>query len=51
MVGLGLFALLGYIELNNKYLLLCMALSFSGAVCGSFIRVIDKIVDKNGKIN
>lgn len=46
ITGLGLFALWGYIELNNKYLLLCMALSFSGAMCGAFIRVIDTIVNK-----
>jgi hypothetical protein len=40
---LGLAALWGYIETNNKYLLLCIALSFGGALCGSFVRVIDRI--------
>jgi hypothetical protein len=43
MVPLGLFALWGYIELDNKYLLLCVFLSFSGATCGSFVRVLDAI--------
>ncbi|MBU0722445.1 hypothetical protein KKA93_03255 [Patescibacteria group bacterium] len=46
MVGLGLFALFGYIKFDNKYFLLCVALSFSGAICGAFIRVIDAIVNK-----
>ena len=46
VVGLGLFALGGYIVSDNKYLLLFMALSFSGAMCGSFIRVIDAIKNK-----
>ncbi len=45
MVFLGLVALWGYIELKNQYLLLCVALSFSGANCGGFIRVIDTIKD------
>jgi len=40
---LGLLALWGYIEIDNRYLLLCVALSFSGAICGAFIRVIDAI--------
>lgn len=43
MVPLGLFALWGYIELDNKYLLLGVFLSFAGAMCGSFIRVVDAI--------
>jgi hypothetical protein len=47
MVGLGLVALWGYIEIDNQYLLLCVTLSFSGAICGTFIRVIDAI--KNQK--
>jgi len=42
-VALALFALFGFIMTNNKFLLLFVALSFSGAVCGSFIRVIDEI--------
>jgi hypothetical protein len=40
---LGLAALWDYIESDNEYLLLCMALSFAGAICGSFIKVIDEI--------
>ena len=43
MVFLGLFALWGYIEAGNKYILLGLALSFFGALCGSFIRIIDSI--------
>jgi hypothetical protein len=43
MVPLGLSALWGSIELDNEYLLLCVFLSFSGATCGSFIRVVDAI--------
>ncbi|MBN1374567.1 MAG: hypothetical protein JXA01_00270 [Dehalococcoidia bacterium] len=37
-VFLGLFALLGSIAASN-YLLVCAALSFSGAICGAFMRV------------
>lgn len=40
---LGIFALWGYIETQNSYILLGVAASFAGAVCGSFVRVIDKI--------
>ena len=43
MAALGLFALWGYIETNNKYILLGMALSWAGAMCGSFTRIIDSI--------
>ncbi len=43
MVLLGLAALWGYIELGNQYFLLLVALSFSGAVCGGFVQVIDTI--------
>jgi hypothetical protein len=43
MVLLGLLALWGFIEQDNKYLLLGVSLSFSGAMCGSFIRVLDAI--------
>lgn len=43
MPVLGLFALWGNIMTGEKYLLLPMALSFSGAVCGSFIKVLDEI--------
>ena len=46
VVGLGLLALWGYIEIGNKYLLLFMALSFSGAMCGAFVKVIDTIKSK-----
>lgn len=43
MVLLGLTALWGYIKLDNQYFLLLVALSFSGAICGGFVRVIDII--------
>ena len=43
LVFFGLAALLGFIMTDNKYLLLCIYLSFGGAICGSFIKVIDKI--------
>ncbi len=43
LVLLGLVALWGFIETDSKYILLGVAASFAGAVCGSFIRVIDKI--------
>jgi len=43
MVVLGFAALYGFIVTENKYLLLCIALSFAGSICGSFIKVIDKI--------
>ena len=43
MVLLGLFALWGYVETGGGYILLGVAASFAGAVCGAFIRVIDKI--------
>ena len=42
-VFLALFALLGYIMLDVIILLFFVALSFAGAVCGAFIRVIDVI--------
>ncbi len=48
MVLLGLFALWGYIESDNQYILLGIALSFLGALCGSFIRIINTIkMDKS----
>ena len=46
MVLLGLLALWGFIELDNKYILLGVYLSFSGAMCGAFIRAIDSIRSK-----
>ncbi len=46
MVLFGLVALWGFIELGNKYLLLFVTLSFAGAICGGFVRVID-VINKN----
>jgi uncharacterized membrane protein len=46
LVLLGLFALWGYIETGAAYILLGMAASFAGAVCGGFVRVIDTIKQK-----
>ncbi|MEX1308500.1 MAG: hypothetical protein AB1Z19_08230 [Eubacteriales bacterium] len=46
LVLLGLFALLGVIVTGNLYILLGMALSFLGALCGAFIRVIDAAREK-----
>ncbi len=43
MVILGFAALYGFIATGDKYLMLCIALSFAGSICGSFIKVIDKI--------
>lgn len=49
MIPLGLLALWGFIESDIKYSLLCVFLSFSGATCGSFIRVLDAIrAEKQG---
>lgn len=45
-VLLGLAALLGYIETGNKYLVFFTALSFAGAFCGSFIKLLDAINKK-----
>jgi hypothetical protein len=42
-VFLGLFALLGYLKGKGDILLFFVALSFSGALCGAFGRVIDAI--------
>jgi len=39
-VFLGLLALFGYIMTDLNFLLFFVALSFAGAVCGSFIKVI-----------
>ena len=46
MVLLGLFAFWGFIRQDNEYLLLGVFLSFSGATCGSFIRVVEAIRSK-----
>jgi hypothetical protein len=43
MVLLGLLALWGFIEQDNDYILLGVYMSFSGAMCGAFIRVVDAI--------
>ncbi len=43
LVLLGLFSLLGYVMADIKLLALAVAASFAGAVCGSFIRVVDAI--------
>lgn len=42
-VFLGMFALFGYIMIDNKFLLLFIPLSFAGAICGTAMRVIDAI--------
>ena len=46
LVMLGLLALWGFIEQDNEYILLGVYLSFSGAMCGAFIRVVDAIRSK-----
>lgn len=46
LVALGLFALWGYLATDQAILALLCALSFSGAVCGAFIRVIDAIKNR-----
>ena len=40
---LGLFALFGFIMTDNRFTLLGVYLSAAGAVCGSFIKVVDLI--------
>lgn len=49
LVILGFLALWGYIETNNEYIIFGILASFSGAVCGSFIRVIDAIRNHSKK--
>ena len=49
LVFIGLFSLLGYIFQNQKFLLFFTVLSFAGAICGGFCRVIDEI--KANKVN
>jgi hypothetical protein len=39
----GLLALYGYIMTDNKFLLICVVLSFAGAICGAFIRLIEAV--------
>jgi len=43
LVALGILALWGFLATHQAILALLCALSFSGAVCGSLIRVIDAI--------
>jgi len=43
LVLLGLLAIVGAIATKNLYILLGVAASFMGAICGAFIRVIDSI--------
>ncbi len=43
MVFLGLFALFGFLTSGLQFLVFFVVLSFAGAICGSFIRTIDKI--------
>jgi len=43
LVALGILALWGFIATQQAILAILCALSFSGAVCGSLIRVIDAI--------
>ena len=45
LVLLGLFAQFGWIMTDSRFLLLGVACSFAGAICGAFIRVIDRIED------
>jgi len=42
----GFFALWGFVSTHNDLILMGVAASFSGAVCGSFILVIDTIKSK-----
>lgn len=46
LVFLGLLALWGFIATENKYFILLVVLSLSGAVCGGFVRTIDAIRKK-----
>jgi hypothetical protein len=43
---LGVFSLWGYLATDNKYILMGMAVSFLGLICGSFIRIVDAIKSK-----
>jgi hypothetical protein len=40
---LGLAAIYGYVQTGSSLIAVCIGLSFSGAACGAFIRVIDAI--------
>jgi hypothetical protein len=46
LVLVGFIALWGFISTHNELILLGVTASFSGAVCGSFILVIDTIKSK-----
>ena len=46
LVFLGLISLWGYIETQNMYILVGLYLSIMGAICGSFIRIIDLLIYK-----
>jgi len=46
LVGLGLVSLLGFLQQGNPWIAIGMTASFAGAVCGSFIRVIDAVKGK-----
>ncbi len=40
-VAAGLVAIFGFVQTGNPIIAVCIGLSFSGAVCGAFVRVID----------
>ena len=46
LVFAGMGALFGFIMLSQSLLLLCVALSFAGAICGAFIRVLDAVRER-----
>ena len=46
LVALGLLSTLGWTLTNTSLLIFFSALSFAGAICGAFIRVIDKSCKK-----
>ena len=48
-VILGLFALWGYLARHSDVLLFLSVLSFAGAICGAFGRVIDTINNHNSR--
>ena len=43
LAALGAIALWGYIETANGYILLGVYFSVVGAICGSFIKIVDLI--------
>ena len=47
LVIVGLFSLWGYIQTKNEYILMGTYLSVVGAICGSFIKIVDLIKGKN----